>query len=457
MRKKIFGDPALDKVTVIGAGIAGLTAAYRLQKKGKTVTVLEASSRIGGRVCTDYVNGFVIDAGAQFLSTGYKNILSLVQELGLSQQLVEVSPRLAIVKDGRPRRVHPHQPHTLFTSGLLSLSAWTNFIYRSALAAFATRQLSLADYSAWSDFDTVNTPEWYRAKFGNDVYNYIIEPALEGLYFQSPVYTSQALPMAISMFAMRQHKILTLKDGLAILPQKLAQTVQVHVNSPVSSLELKQDKVIVRTPTNNIEADHVIVATPASAARTLYFQNTELERELMRTDYSATVNVAIGIQNKLACLALEQVYGILIPGVERRVIAAIAIGPNKCKTIPPDCELLNVMLADKPGKEFVKKSDEEILAAILTEIELYFPGLCDLILFTRVYRWPQAEPRSPIGRSKAIKSYRKNNGHQKILLAGDYLSMPFTEGAVESGLWAANQILNSMNTSHSRGTSKPVS
>lgn len=53
-------------IAVIGAGIAGLTAAYYLKKQGYTVTVYEASNRVGGRMTTDRVSDCLIDRGAQF-------------------------------------------------------------------------------------------------------------------------------------------------------------------------------------------------------------------------------------------------------------------------------------------------------------------------------------------------------------------------------------------------------
>lgn len=51
-------------VIVVGAGIAGLVSAYYLNKKGYEVVVLEASSRVGGRMITDRTDGYIIDGGA---------------------------------------------------------------------------------------------------------------------------------------------------------------------------------------------------------------------------------------------------------------------------------------------------------------------------------------------------------------------------------------------------------
>ena len=75
-------------VLVIGAGIAGLTAAYQLQKAGYDVQVLEANEEPGGRMRTVDWEGFKVDVGAKFVTSSDKNLLGLVEELGLADQLV---------------------------------------------------------------------------------------------------------------------------------------------------------------------------------------------------------------------------------------------------------------------------------------------------------------------------------------------------------------------------------
>lgn len=63
--------PKETDVVVVGAGIAGLSAAMHLQKKGINSVVLEASDGVGGRVRTDVVDGFLLDRGFQIFLTGY--------------------------------------------------------------------------------------------------------------------------------------------------------------------------------------------------------------------------------------------------------------------------------------------------------------------------------------------------------------------------------------------------
>jgi len=70
-------------VVVIGGGVAGLTCAIELQKQGRQVLVLEERNEVGGRITTEYVDGFLLDRGFQVLQTGYPNIGSYLDLEGL--------------------------------------------------------------------------------------------------------------------------------------------------------------------------------------------------------------------------------------------------------------------------------------------------------------------------------------------------------------------------------------
>ncbi|WP_461635299.1 flavin monoamine oxidase family protein, partial [Glutamicibacter soli] len=70
-------------VVVIGAGPSGLTAAYELVKAGKSVAVLEARDRVGGRTWTDTMDGATIEIGGQWISPDQTGLYSLIEELGI--------------------------------------------------------------------------------------------------------------------------------------------------------------------------------------------------------------------------------------------------------------------------------------------------------------------------------------------------------------------------------------
>ena len=66
------------EVVIIGGGLAGLSCAVRLAEAGVQAKLLEATDRVGGRVRSDVVNGFTLDAGFQVLLTGYPSCQRLL-------------------------------------------------------------------------------------------------------------------------------------------------------------------------------------------------------------------------------------------------------------------------------------------------------------------------------------------------------------------------------------------
>ncbi len=431
------------QVIVIGAGVAGLTAAYTLQQRGVSVEVLEGSERIGGRIHSDCVEGFVIDAGAQFLSADYSILLGLIDVLGLRSALAETSRCSAIVRAGRPCRVRVGRPLSLLLAGLVSGRGWFRFLGDGVLAGWRARRLPFADYSAWHLFDDADAAKWASARYGREFYEYIVEPTMQALCFQSPQGMSRALALAVAGLLMRGGPTMALRGGLSMLPRLLAAHLDVRLKRPVRSLQVGRDHVVVDTDEERYRAERVILATTASVARAVYPQANEAEQNLMRTPYSSTLNIAVATESGFRCSScLEDVYGFLIPGVERQLIAAVTIESNRSADHVPGGELLNVMLSDEAGRELMHCPDEEVLIRVLPELERYFLGLSETVRFARIYRWEEAQPRSPIGRSKAICVYRRTCGpDRRVLLAGDYTGTPATEGAAETGVWAAGRIL----------------
>ena len=71
-------------IVVVGAGLAGLVAATRLLEAGKTVSVIEARERVGGRTLTTEVDGISVDLGGQWVGPGQPRILALLDQLGIA-------------------------------------------------------------------------------------------------------------------------------------------------------------------------------------------------------------------------------------------------------------------------------------------------------------------------------------------------------------------------------------
>jgi len=432
------------QVIVVGAGIAGLVAAYELGKKGVDVVVLEASPKVGGRMVTDSSDGYLMDGGAQFLSSEYSILSGLIDELGLAHEYVETSCSAGVVRNGKIRKCRYDRPHSLLFGGLLRINEWLSLVIGSLRLWKKTYKLPLNNYSAWKEFDNESAESWSNRYFGNAITEYFIEPLLEAFYFQTPGDTSKALPIAINAFGAHNAKTMTLASGIGTLPEIIAKRLDVRLNTFVSEVSVKGNKVLVRAATQEFVADRVILATPAPVSRKIYASSNALERELLNTSYSSTVNIAIALENKLPQESyLKDVYGVWVPRKERKIIAAFTIETAKHSDRAMFGELIHVMLSGEAGKLMVDQDEETILAAILPELEQYLPWVSGNVAFTKIYRWVNAEPKSPVGRCRKIHDYRESiNRNNKVILAGDYLGMPFTEGAAETGLWAALSTLD---------------
>jgi oxygen-dependent protoporphyrinogen oxidase len=86
-------------VLVVGGGITGLTTAYMLAQSGIPTTLVEASDRLGGKIRTDSVNGFLIESGPDSFVSYRLAALELVRELGLGDAIIApTNPRTVWIR-----------------------------------------------------------------------------------------------------------------------------------------------------------------------------------------------------------------------------------------------------------------------------------------------------------------------------------------------------------------------
>ncbi len=129
-------------VVVVGAGISGLAAAYRLRAHGLKPLVVEQSDRIGGRMRTDRIGGYNIDASVTILGRRYRRMRALVRELGLDHTATRVPFSLAIDGPDRTRIYRAARPDDLLLGRNLSLKEKVSVV-RFGIDMFRYRRVLL--------------------------------------------------------------------------------------------------------------------------------------------------------------------------------------------------------------------------------------------------------------------------------------------------------------------------
>ncbi|TKY63095.1 Protoporphyrinogen oxidase [Spatholobus suberectus] len=174
------------RVAVVGAGVSGLAAAYKLKSHGLDVTVFEAEGRAGGRLRSVSRDGLIWDEGANTMTESEIEVKDLIEALGLQekQQFPISQHKRYIVKNGAPVLV-PTNPAALLKSKLLSAQSKIQVIFEP----FMWKRSDPSNVCDENSEESVG--RFFERHFGKEVVDYLIDPLVGG--------TSAADPESLSM------------------------------------------------------------------------------------------------------------------------------------------------------------------------------------------------------------------------------------------------------------------
>ncbi len=251
-------------VAVVGAGLAGLACARRLQAAGRDVVVLEASDGVGGRVRTDRHGGFLLDRGFQVLLTGYPAAQAQLDLEAL--QLQPFRPGVVIQLDDGPTRLADPLRDVGAVAGGLTSPALTVADGVRLLALRASVQLPAGQRVAHRP-QTTTLARLRRRGFSERVLTRFFQPFLAGVFFDEGLSTSSRMLELVfrSFFA---GDVAVPAAGMGAMTQQLADRLApdtVRLDTPVRAVE--PGRVVLDDEV--VEAEHVVVATDGPAAQQL--------------------------------------------------------------------------------------------------------------------------------------------------------------------------------------------
>ena len=381
-------------VVVIGAGLAGLSATLELQSQGVDVVLLEASDRTGGRVASDYIDGFICDRGFQLINSRYPSLIELdvLDEIDfvLAPRVIEISLGTSRHIAGDPRKA-PLSTLDKATGTIPEKFALLRFLLFSA--------------------PRTQTIGGALSRFGT-LYERVLRPFLTGVFLCDPDLVDFDYGiLIIKSFVNGAPGVPRL--GVGRLPEALAKRVQ--------NLELltRVERIVgqqIETTSGVINAKKIIVATdPTTAAQLL--------------DFSVAASMA-------GCITWYHATASNPSGTGRLIVDGQNRGPVINSVVMSDISIdysdSSMSLVSSTSGLGVTESDARRHLSLMWG--------CDTRKWQLVSKYEIASALPIHLPGKAFSQPMKIS--ENIFVAGDHRSVPSQQGALFSGKLVAQLVLN---------------
>jgi protoporphyrinogen oxidase len=444
----VAGDAA-DTIAVVGAGLAGLAAAWELQQRGRRVTLLEREAAVGGRAWSECVDGFTLEPLSPVLSTADAELLAWCARLCVQDDLLPLRPLVTLQVSGR--RTAEIDPR-----GVLDLARIPGVSAREALRLLRLprllrryrAQLDAAEPERAAPLDDRSLADFARLYFGQSVLDRWMGPLLTSACLGDERDASRA------HFLRRYVRELGARRGLPRAPlrelcEAAASRLPTLLRARVVGIEPGAGGGLRVSYTREgreriLEASGVVLATDAPTAARLGAAALRTgERELLAgVRYAASVVLAVATCRPLT----PQPREVRVPHVEGSPLETALYEPGLPGGRVPDhygCVTLRATAAW--SGEAMSLPDETLEKELLDALEQFEPGARAKVEFTRLYRVERALPRFDVGHYRAlarlqrIEADRLRDGPH-VTLAGDYRSDPSWAGAFAAGTRAARSL-----------------
>ena len=404
-------------VAIVGGGIAGLAAAYELQRRGVSVQVLEAAARVGGVISSDRFDGWVVDGGPDSMLVQKPAAVALCRDLGLGDRLIHtLPPRTAYVM--RAGLLHPLVEGSFLGFPLTAAGLIRSPIFsaagkmRMALEPFMPRRSGDEDESIGA---------FVRRRFGKEAVDYLAEPLLAGIHagdverlsiralFPRLVDAEHHAGSVLRAFrALRSRPssngaFVSLPGGTGELIDTLATALDGTICLDVRVNALHRIGMLrIETSRGPIDARAVILAVPAYVAGSLLRGfDTTLAAFCDAVPYASTATVALGFRREHVAHPLAGT-GFVVPRIERRgLLAATWISSKWPGRAPEGHVLLRGFLGGGRDPHRLDDSDQMLIDTTRHELGALL-GISGEPLFVRVYRFTKQSPQYEVGHLERV-------------------------------------------------------
>jgi oxygen-dependent protoporphyrinogen oxidase len=413
-------------VIVVGAGLSGLVTAFRMQRAGLRVQVIEAAPQPGGVIRSERHGGVLFERGPNSGLDTSPAINALLDDLGIRDKRLDASKassRRYVVRGGQMVAL-PTSPGAFISTPLFS--------WRAKLRLFAEPFVAAAPAGVEESI-----AQFVRRRLGREFLDYAIEPFVSGIYAGDPEYLS--VPAAFprlhalerdygslirgAILGARKRKrrpgqskntavSFSFRDGLQTLTDALARSLPgVVVGTPVTGVARSADGafdvVAGGAAQHRWRARAVVLATPAYAAAALVESIApEAARALSEIPY-APVAVVVSAYRRAGVAHPLDGFGVLAPAAERPGILGSLFSSTMFENrAPSDTVLFTTFLGGRRDPAVAAAPDVELLQSAQRELE-HLAGVGEAPLFSEITRWSRAIPQYTLGHLQRIAAVQR--------------------------------------------------
>ncbi len=421
-------------VAVIGGGIAGLSAAYRLEQSGADVVVLESRARVGGVIRSESVDGYLLEHGPNSIQARTPHLERLIVELGLERDRMEASEaaRVRYIVKGRRPVAAPASPARLFTSPLFGAGAKLRVMREPFVpAADPNVEESVADF--------------IRRRLGTAFLDYGMNPFVAGVYAGDPERLSvkHAFPSLVELEQMHGSiikgqiekrrdaataavtgRMFSFREGIETLPLALAMRLtDVRTEHRVYAVDRTGAGWTIQTSGGDVEARAVVYAAPLHVLTGLSLPGNGDHRTLSNVLYPPLSVVYHGFRRESVRHRLDG-FGLLVPAVERefRILGTLFTSSIFVGRAPEGYVLLTTFVGGMRHPDLAGRAEHELLEIVRGDLDRLL-GLRGSPVFEHHVHWARAIPQYELGYDAVLEAIEDLEGtFPGWFMAGNYRS-----------------------------------
>jgi protoporphyrinogen/coproporphyrinogen III oxidase len=405
-------------VAVIGAGITGLTAAFRLHQAGVGVTVYEADDRVGGVIRSIRQNGYLAEFGPNSILDTSPVIRSLIQDLGLEARRLYSDP------GAENRYLVRYQRAIAMPASPLKFFGTPLFSWRAKLS------LLREPFLAPSPPDVEETvAEFVVRRLCQEFLDYAINPLVSGIYAGDPARLSvkHGFPRLLALeqrygslikgqifgakdrqrrgeVSKQEAKKVSFDEGLQVLPERLRGALGENVQLGATILRVRQTeagwRLLLQRDGREVERSHAAVLVAVPTYRLPEFElrpGVGLDPAgLKEIDYPPVASVVLGFRRGEVSHPLDG-FGVLIPKAEGfRILGTLfssSLFPNRA---PAGHVTLTSYVGGVRAPELALRPEKELVQMTVEDLRVLL-GVSGTPTFQHCVLYPKAIPQYNVG------------------------------------------------------------